>query len=47
MDGGIAKQIRKTFPTAYHADRRTKACDSRKIGSLSFVKVDNKGWEFL
>jgi len=42
MGGGIAKQIRKAFPTANDADRRTKACDSRKIGSLSFVKVDTK-----
>ena len=42
MGGGIDKQIRKAFPTANDADRRTKACDSRKIGSLSFVKIDIK-----
>ena len=44
MGGGIAKQIRKAFPTAYEADFGTTACDSRKIGSWSFAQVTlNKG----
>ena len=48
MGGGIAKQIRQAFPKAYDADRGTTACDSRKIGSLSFAKVKlNKGKDLV
>jgi len=47
MGGGIAKQIRKAFPEAYAADRRTTACDSRKIGSFSYAKVKLDNGEHL
>ena len=47
MGGGIAKQIRKAFSEAYAADRRTTACDSRKIGSFSFAKVKLDNGEHL
>jgi len=44
--GSIVEQIEKAFPGAYEADRATEACDSSKIGRLSFakVKVKNNKW---
>ena len=39
MNGGIAKQIKNTFPDAYQADQGTKPCDPSKMGSFSYAKV--------
>lgn len=41
MGAGIAKQIKKEFPEAYKVDNLTKRGDRSKLGSYSFVKLDN------
>lgn len=38
MGAGIAAQIKKRYPEAYHADRETSYGDKSKLGSFSFAK---------
>ena len=39
MGGGIAKQIKMSFPPAYKADCGTQKADASKIGGISYAKV--------
>lgn len=37
MEAGIAKQIKRNFPEAYEADKKTKIGDIDKLGTCSFA----------
>lgn len=39
MGAGIAKTIRKTFPSAYEADLKTPKADRSKLGTCSYASV--------
>ncbi|MCK9234996.1 MAG: macro domain-containing protein [Gammaproteobacteria bacterium] len=41
MGNGLAKDIKKYFPEAYEADKRTFAGDRSKLGTFSSAKVTN------
>jgi O-acetyl-ADP-ribose deacetylase (regulator of RNase III) len=41
MGAGIAKYIKQEWPEVYTSDLETKKGDINKLGSISFVKVDN------
>lgn len=38
MGAGIAKQIRESYPRAFHADKATKSGDKSKLGTYSVSK---------
>ena len=40
MGGGIAKQIKDEFPSAYDADKKTIKGSKDKLGKYSYVKID-------
>jgi O-acetyl-ADP-ribose deacetylase (regulator of RNase III) len=40
MGKGIALSIKKKFPQAYEADRKTQAGSSEKLGTFSFAKIE-------
>ena len=39
MGAGIAKQIKKTFPEAYDADRATRKGDRSKLGTITIATI--------
>lgn len=39
MGAGLAKEIRKRYPEAYHVDCTTQKGDASKLGGYSYVKV--------
>ncbi len=45
MGAGIAKQIKRNFPEAYEADRRTAKGDRDKLGDISAATVKRHGHE--
>jgi len=42
MGGGIAKQIKKTFPQAYQADKKTILGDINKLGNYTAATIPGK-----
>jgi len=46
MGSGIAAQIRKQYPQAYHADNETKSGDINKLGTYSVVTIDRDQRQF-
>ena len=40
VGGGIAKQIKDEFPSAYDADKKTIKGSKDKLGKYSYVKID-------
>jgi O-acetyl-ADP-ribose deacetylase (regulator of RNase III) len=41
MGGGIAKQIKNSFPEAYQADLKTQRGSRNKLGTISCAVIDN------
>lgn len=41
MGGGIAKFIKRAFPEAYEADKKTKYGDASKLGTITVAETDD------
>jgi O-acetyl-ADP-ribose deacetylase (regulator of RNase III) len=47
MGKGIAKSIKKQFPEAYEADRRTTPGDRGKLGTITTVEIERGDAKFV
>lgn len=47
MSQGIARQIRKTFPKAWDADRETASGDRSKLGRYSLARIHVNGLDLV
>jgi O-acetyl-ADP-ribose deacetylase (regulator of RNase III) len=43
MGAGIALRIKENFPQAYFEDLKTKYGDNNKLGTYTFIRINNNG----